>query len=163
MQASSCPVLSFSSSSSFPSYFSAFLFFLKNFLFLPHWLNYKCTAVVSRTTRKSWCHCPGCFPHTGWSSCAGPRAYNRSLHGDFVFTAVLIQLPGSQMADIFSLASSSRHKRLWVFHVTGLMGGVSYLSQTRQVLLFQAEFVLYLTGTSCTVEQTASTEQLFSI
>lgn len=40
-----------------------------------------------------------------------------------------------------------------------LTGGVSYLSQTRHILLFQAEFVLYLIGTSCTVEQTANTKQ----
>lgn len=110
------PLLFFSLSCFFPLF--PFLFFF----FLPHWLNYKCTGVVSRTTRKSWCHCPGCFPHTGWSNCAGPGAYNRSLHGDFVFTVVLMPPPGSQMGEIFSLASSSRHKGLWIFHVTGFKG-----------------------------------------
>lgn len=40
-----------------------------------------------------------------------------------------------------------------------LAGGVSYLSQTRPILLFQAEFVLYLKGRSCTVEQPANPEQ----
>lgn len=39
------------------------------------------------------------------------------------------------------------------------MGGVSYLSQTRHIQLLQAEFVLYLTGTRCTAEQTANTKQ----
>lgn len=46
-----------------------FLFFILP-LFLPQWLNDKCIGVVSRTGRKSQCHCPGCFPHTGWSNCA---------------------------------------------------------------------------------------------
>lgn len=38
-------------------------------------------------------------------------------------------------------------------------GGVSYLAQTRHIQLLRAEFVLYLTGTSCTAEQAANTEQ----
>lgn len=40
-----------------------------------------------------------------------------------------------------------------------LMGGVPYVSRTRHVQLFQVEFVLDLTGTVCSVEQTANTEQ----
>lgn len=40
-----------------------------------------------------------------------------------------------------------------------MMGGASYLPLARHLLLFQAEFILYLIGTSCTVERMANTEQ----
>lgn len=70
-----------------------------------------------------------------------------------------MQLPGLQMGDIPNFwPAQTDIKEFGPSMSLVLMGGISFLSQIRPILPFQAEFVPCLIGISCTIEQTANTE-----